>query len=127
MAAPVTTLPVSSGQPGVDLVYHKVTFGAATAIGSQSSNSGVTVSKAAAGRINVDIDAPVQSLLHAEVLHQAQSAAGDFNWHVYTPFVASTRRVVLSNSPGGTETSPTSGDSILLCLHVKRESTGFDL
>ena len=127
MAKPETTLPLRSPQGEVQILYHRVTFGASSAVSSESSNSGVSVVKTATGRWTATIEAPARELLWIGFDYGVQGTVNEDDWQVYTDFSATTRTVVFSNAAAGSETDPTSGEKLRLCLHVKVTDSGFSL
>lgn len=125
MARPDIDLPLRSALDGAVLLGHKVTWGATGAVSSESSNSGVAATRSTTGRYSLVVDAPAQKCWLLSATHDGADSAVDVNWHEYTSFDASTRTLVVSNSPAGSETDPTSGDNTVFWLLVLTGDTGF--
>lgn len=118
-----TVLPIKSAIPGLELRFHTVTFGETTAIDAETANTGVTVTKAATGRLNVDLEAPALGAF-ALVLPSVGGTVEEVGWQTYTEFDPSTRRIVLSNAPGGVEASPGDGTKLRLLVFVDPSGLG---
>ena len=101
---------VQSSQPMVRRFFHQVTYGATGAISSQSSGSGITHARTAAGRYTATFDPVPNGMLGAGMLADSQGTATGTQLEIFTPYSNSDGTFVFSTVVATSETDPTSGN-----------------